>query len=207
MMSKIFLAKLAVVLFFSATTWAAATKIEDGKYNIDPMHTNVGFEVPHLVISSVEGKFKNFSGVLNLVSPLTKSSVEFEVDTTSIDTSVDKRDEHLKSADFFDVTKYPKMTFKSKKVTGNEKSFKLIGDLTIKDKTKEVTFVGSYKGSANDAYGNLKAAFVASAKISRKDFNLTWNKMVEAGPVVGDEITINLKVQAGKEKPAAAEKK
>ncbi len=183
---------------------AAPAKLEVGKYNIDPAHSTVGFEIPHLVISTVEGKFKTFSGTVNVASPFTKSTLEAEADINSIDTAVADRDTHLKSPDFFDAAKYPKMTFKSTSITGNEKSFKLIGDLTIKGTTKKVTFEGTYKGTAADAYGNTKAAFVATTKISRKEFGLTWSKVVEVGPVVGDEVTIELKIQAAKE--AAAKK-
>lgn len=189
-----------LALALSSTVNAAGpAKLEAAKYNIDPMHSSVGFEIPHLVISTVEGKFKTFSGVLVVDPKFTKSTLEAEVDIASIDTAVADRDNHLKSPDFFDVAKYPKMTFKSTSIAGSEKSFKLTGDLTIKGKTKKVTFDGSYKGSAADAYGNTKAAFTATTKIKRQDFDLTWSKLVEVGPVVGDEVTIQLKIQAAKE--------
>ena len=196
MRSTLLTSVLALTL---STTALASKKLEAGKYNVDGMHSSVGFEIPHLVISTVEGKFKNFTGVLNVAPKFSDSSLEAEVDIASIDTAVTDRDNHLKSPDFFDAAKYPKMTFKSTKISGNEKSFKLVGDLTIKGKTKQVTFNGSYKGTAVDPYGNTKAAFTASTKINRKDFDLTWSKVVEVGPVVGDEVTINLKIQGAKE--------
>ncbi len=189
----------ALLTLAVVTQTQAATPIAAGKYNLDPMHSKVGFEVAHLVISSVEGKFKNFSGVLTVDDKFEKSKVEAEIDISSVDTSVKDRDDHLKSPDFFDAAKYPKMTFKSTSISGTPESFKLTGDLTLKGKTQKVTFTGSYKGSAVDGYGNTKAAFNASAKISRKEFGLTWNKLVEVGPVVGDEITIDLKLQGAKE--------
>ena len=182
-----------------AATASATDKMEPGKYNIDPMHSKVGFEVPHLVISSVEGKFKTFSGVLNLDEKFEKSNLVAEVDISSVDTSVKDRDDHLKSPDFFDATAFPKMTFKSTSISGKREAFKLTGDLTLKGKTQKVVFDGTYKGTAKDAYGNIKAAFTATAKINRKDFGLTWNKAVEVGPVVGDMITLDLKIQATKE--------
>lgn len=92
------------------------------------------------------------------------------------------------------------MTFKSKKITGSEKNFKIVGDLTIKDVTKEVTFDGKYLGNVADAFGNTKAAFTATTKINRQQFNLKWGKLAEAGPVVGDEVTISLKIQGTKAK-------
>lgn len=187
---------ILVALTLAAT---AQAKTEAGKYNIDPMHSKVGFEVPHLVISSVEGKFKTFSGVLILDEKFEKSKLDAEVDISSVDTAVKDRDDHLKSPEFFDATAFPKMTFKSTAISGKPESFKLTGDLTLRGKTQKVVFDGTYKGTAKDAYGNTKAAFSATAKINRKDFGLTWNKAVEVGPVVGDIITIDLKIQAGKE--------
>ncbi len=178
---------------------ASASALAPGVYDIDPMHSSINFEIPHLVISSVEGKFKTFSGKVTSDGKFINSKVEAEADIASIDTSVTDRDNHLKSPDFFDAAKYPKMTFKTTSITGNEKSFKLIGDLTIKSTTKKVTFTGSYKGAVKDAYGNNKIAFVAEAKINRQDYGLTWSKAVEAGPVVGDEVTITLKIQAAQQ--------
>jgi polyisoprenoid-binding protein YceI len=178
---------------------AAATS-QAGKYNIDVMHSKVGFEIPHLVISSVEGKFTKYEGEIELGEKFTDSKVTAKIDTASIDTSVADRDTHLKSADFFDVAKYPSITFTSKKVTGTKDKFKVVGDLTIKDKTKEVTLEGKFLGLVKDAYGNDKAAFSASTKVNRQEFGLKWGKMVEAGPVVGDEVTITLKVQGAKAK-------
>lgn len=180
---------------------SAESKLEKGSYQIDPMHSKVGFEIAHLVISTVEGKFKVYSGSVEVAEKFEKSKVEAEADIGSIDTGVEKRDGHLKSADFFDAEKFPKMSFKSSEISGKPESFKMTGDLTIKGKTKKVTFDSKYLGSAVDGYGNLKAAFVAHTKISRKEFGLTWNQAVEVGPVVGDEVSIELKIQAGR--PAA----
>lgn len=193
---------LSLALTNTVTTAVAATKLEAGKYNIDPMHSSVGFEIPHLVISTVEGKFKAFSGVITVDENFEKSKLESEADISSIDTGVKDRDDHLKSPDFFDAAKFPKMTFKSTSIVGKSESFKLTGNLTIKGKTKKVTFDATYKGSALDAYGNTKAVFTASTKISRKEFGITWGKVIEVGPIVGDEVTIHLKIQAAKEAPA-----
>lgn len=190
---------LAALAADKAKPAASASALAPGVYDIDPMHSSINFEIPHLVISSVEGKFKTFSGKVTADAKFTNSKVEAEADIASIDTSVADRDNHLKSPDFFDAAKYPKMTFKSTSITGDEKSFKLNGDLTIKGKTKKVTFTGSYKGAVKDAYGNNKIAFVAETKINRQDYGLTWSKAVEAGPVVGDEVTITLKIQAAQQ--------
>lgn len=182
------------------TKVAAASTSQAGKYAIDPAHSKVGFEIPHLVISSVEGRFTKYEGEIDFAEKFTDSKVTAKIDTSSIDTSNDDRNKHLKSADFFDVAKYPNITFKSKKITGTPEKFTVVGDLTIKDKTKEVTLDGKFLGLVKDAYGNDKAAFTATTKINRQDYNLKWGKMVEAGPVVGDEVTITLKVQGAKAK-------
>jgi len=174
--------------------------VQPGLYNLDTAHSKVGFEIPHLVISTVEGRFTSFEGEINLAEKLADSKVNVTVNIDSIDTANADRDKHLKSADFFDAAQFAKMTFKSKKITGSFNKFKIIGDLTIKNKTKEVILDGQFLGTANDAYGNTKAAFNATAKINRQDFGLTWSKLVEVGPVVGNEVTINLKVQAARAK-------
>ena len=164
--------------------------IPAGKYNIDSMHSKVGFEVPHLVISSVEGKFNQFEGTINVDSKIEKSKVELNVDTASVDTGVTKRDDHLKSPDFFDSKKFPKMTFTSTKISQNEDEITLTGTLKIKDKSKEVTIVAKYLGEVKDGYGQQKIAFKGKTKINRKEFGLTWSQAVEAGPIVGDDIEI-----------------
>lgn len=180
----------------------AQMKYEPGEYKIDPAHSKVGFEIPHLVISSVEGRFTKFDGTFQLNQSFEKSSAKANVDVASIDTGVSQRDDHLRSADFFDVAKHPTMTFESTNVKGKPESFKLEGNLTLKGVTKKVTFDAKYLGSVKDAQGNQKAAFAATTKINRKDFGLTWSKMVEAGPVVGDEMTIELKLQGAKAEAA-----
>lgn len=187
------LASLIAGLLFAAQAFA---QVPAGKYDIDPMHSKVGFEIPHLVISSVEGKFNTFSGGMDLQDKFEKSKVEASIDVASIDTGVTDRDTHLKSPDFFDAAKFPKLSFKSTKIEGKPESFKLTGDLTIHGVTKKVTLDGKYLGTVKDAYGQQKVAFNATGKINRKDFGLTWGKAVEAGPVVGDEVTLSLKIQA-----------
>lgn len=169
-------------------------------YDIDPMHSKAGFEAPHLVISSVEGQIKAMSGKIDLNQNFAKSKFEATLDAKSIDTGVEQRDEHLRSADFFNVAEYPQIKFKSTKIVGNPKKFVLVGDLTIRGVTKKVTLDSKYLGSVVDGYGNQKIAFVGRTIITRKDFGLTWNSVVEAGPVVGDKITIDLNIQAAKAK-------
>jgi polyisoprenoid-binding protein YceI len=176
----------------------AESKYVAANYQVDPMHSKVGFEIPHLVISTVDGRFTKFDGGIDLAEKFDKSKVNVTVDMSSIDTGVQKRDDHLKSPDFFDVAKHPNMKFESTAISGTPEDFKLTGNLTIKGVTKKVTFDGKYLGAVKDGYGQDKTAFQAKTKINRKDFGLTWNKMLEVGPTVGDEVTIDLRIQAAK---------
>jgi polyisoprenoid-binding protein YceI len=175
----------------------AEAKYKAAVYNIDPAHSKVSFEVTHLVISTVEGNFKTFDGAIDLKDKFDKSSVKANVDVTSIDTGTTKRDDHLRSPDFFDATKFPKMTFESTEIKGTPEDFKLTGNLTMHGVTKKVTFEGKFGGQVNDGYGNDKVGFTAKTVIKRQDFGLKWNKAVEAGPVVGDDVTIILRAEAG----------
>ncbi len=183
-----------IALAISAT--ASAKTIPAGDYSIDGMHSKIGFEISHLVISSVEGTFQKYEGTIKVDKKANLSKAEVTIDVDSINTGVTKRDDHLKSADFFDVQKFPKMTFTSSdvKITGD--TLKIKGLLKIKDQSKEVTLAGKYLGEVKDGYGQNKIAFKASTKINRKDFGLTWSQAVEAGPVVGDQVEITLNIQA-----------
>ncbi len=190
----------------SIATWLSAAALsfsvhaapaKAGTYAIDQAHSTIGFDISHMVISSVDGRFKNFEGSITVADKFEKSNVKANVDVNSIDTGNGKRDEHLKSPDFFDVAKFSKMTFESTSIKGSPESFKMEGKLTLHGVTKPVTFDGKYMGAINDGMGNDKVAFTASAKINRKDFGLAWNKAIEAGPIVGDELTISIKIEAG----------
>lgn len=192
-MFKFVTASLVSLFCFSAI---AAKSIPAGTYTIDTAHSKIGFEVAHLVIASVEGRFVNFDGSINVDKQLDKSKVSLNIDTASINTDNAKRDDHLRSPDFFDTAKNPKITFVAKKITGKAENFKMTGDLTMKGVTKEVTLNSKFLGDVNDPFGNHKIAFVANGKINRKDFGLTWNNIAEAGPVVGDEITLSIKLEA-----------
>lgn len=196
----------ALTLVFASSAFASSASYKAGTYQLDPMHSKLGFEIPHLVISTVEGALTKSEGSVELNEKFEKSKVKASVEVNSINTGVEKRDEHLKSADFFDANKYPKMTFESASISGSPDAFKLIGDLTIKGKKKRVTFDAKYLGTVVDGFGNKKVAFSAKTKISRKDFGLTWNNVVEAGPVVGDEVTLDLRIQAGRPKAQEAKK-
>ncbi len=171
-------------------------------WNIDSDHSNVQFSVKHMMVANVKGSFGTVKGTVEIDDKdVAKSGVNVTIETGSINTGVAKRDEHLKSADFFDVTKYPAMTFVSKKVvkSGNDK-LKVTGDLTIHGITKEVVLdVAGLTAETKDPWGGLRRGASASAKINRKDFGLTWNKALETGGVVvGEEVLITLEVELTK---------
>lgn len=174
-------------------------------WNIDPEHSAVEFKVRHLMVSNVKGVFGKVAGVVTVDDKdLTKSSVSATIDTASIDTGVAKRDTHLKSADFLEVDKYPTMTFASTQIvkSGNAGGFKLIGDLTLHGVTRKVALdVEGPAPQIKDPMGNIRSGASATTKINRKDFGLTWNKVLEAGGVaVGDEVVINIEVELIKAK-------
>jgi len=172
----------------SASTWT-----------IDPEHSYVGFKVRHLMVSNVKGNFTTFNGTVDLDDKdVAKSKVAVNIDTTSIDTNVQKRDEHLRSADFLDVAKYPAMTFASKKIDQNGKDrLAITGDLTLHGVTREVVLdAEALSPESKDPWGNIRRGTTATTTINRKDFGLTWNAALETGGVVvGDEVAINLEIE------------
>jgi polyisoprenoid-binding protein YceI len=196
---------MVLVLLTSSVSLANTPKIEGGKYSLDAAHSKVGFDVSHLVIASVEGRFNGVTGEIEMGKKIEDTKITAKVDIKTVNTGNGDRDKHLMSPEFFDAEKFPEMTFVSKSISGKADALKIKGDLTMHGVTKAVTLDGKYSGVANDPFGNTKIAFQAKAKINRKDYGLTWSKMVEAGPVVGDEVMIELKVEAGKptEKKAA----
>ncbi|MDC0711071.1 YceI family protein [Stigmatella sp. ncwal1] len=170
-------------------------------WNIDPTHSGVHFTVRHMVISKVRGNFRKFTGTVSLdEQALDTSSVTATLETASIDTGVEQRDNHLRSPDFFDAAKFPTITFQSTKVEkGSGDGFRVTGKLTIRDITRDVVLEAEQLGIGKDPWGNTKAAFEAKTSIDRKDFGLTWNQALEAGGVlVGEKIEIGLEIQAVK---------
>lgn len=186
------------VILLTAVLFSQVALFAQAKWNVDVVHSSVKFTVEHLVISEVEGTFKTFNGTMTSTKPdFTGSTIDFTVDVKSISTDNEMRDTHLKSDDFFNAEKYPKMTFKStsfKKVSGNK--YILTGNLTLRDVTKSVKFNVTYGGTAKDGYGNTKAGFKASTVINRFDYGLKWNKLTEAGGMtVGKDVTIDLRLE------------
>ena len=185
---------LSTIVALSLPGLAAASS-----WTIDQDHSNVGFKVKHLMVSNVKGEFRNFNGTIDIDDKdVTRSKVVVNIETPSITTGVTKRDDHLKSPDFFDVAKFPVMTFVSKRVqkAGNDK-LKVYGDLTLHGVTKEVALdVEGPTKAYKDPWGNIKRGVSATARINRKDYGLTWNKAIESGGVVvGDDVAISLEVE------------
>lgn len=169
-----------------------------GHYKVDPAHTRASFVVPHFVVSEVEGRFNDIKGEFTLSEPFTNSQVSATIPVKSIDTAVKKRDDHLKSKDFFEVAKFPEMKLVSKSFSGTPENFKMVAALTIKDVTKDVTFDGKYTGSAKDPWGQQRSALQATAKINRKDFNINYDDKIDIGPAVGEEVVIRLRTEGVK---------
>lgn len=172
---------------------AIPTGLTQGTWNYDGSHSEVGFSVRHAGISKVRGNFDTVDATLEVGSSLEDSKVTATIKTASFNSNDENRDGHVRGEDFFDVEKYPEMTFESKRVEGAGETYKLIGDLTIRGITREVAFDTEFNGVAVDPFGATRAGFSGQTVISRKDFGLTWNAALEAGGVlVGDKVTINL---------------
>jgi len=167
-------------------------------WQIDASHSQIGFSVRHMMVSTVRGRFSTVSGTLNIDEANPANSwVEAEADTASISTNDANRDGHLRSADFFDAEKFPKVTFKSTSVAKDGDNYKVTGDLTMHGVTKPVTFTVEYSGVIKDPYGLQRAGFDAQAKINRKDFGLGWGGVLETGgAIVSDEVKIILEFEA-----------
>jgi len=167
-------------------------------YKIDPAHSEILFKVRHLMISNVTGSFKKFDGSLeNEAGDFSDAKISFEADIDSIETNSAQRDGHLKSDDFFNAEQFPKLTFVSTGITKeSDEEYKLQGDLTIRDVTKNITLDVTYNGTVVDPWGQTKAGFELTGKINRKEFGLKWHAATETGGIVaGDEVKLILNVQ------------
>lgn len=170
-----------------------------GKYELDASHTEVGFVAKHL-LTNTRGRFTEFTGTIEVGETPEASSVEVDIETASIQTNFEQREEHLKSPDFFEVETYPVMTFRSTGVrpTGGA-TFELDGDLTIRDITKSVTLIGEYLGTGVDPFGNTYLSAEARTTVEREDWGLTWNMAIETGGfLVGKKVDLVIDVEAHK---------
>jgi polyisoprenoid-binding protein YceI len=180
---------VSAVLFLALSSAFAADE-----YTIDAAHTQVGFSVKHMMITTVRGSFKEFSGkIFYDEKDVTKSTIEGVIKVASINTENEKRDEHLRSADFFDAVKYPDITFKSKKIVKRGTGYVAIGDLAMRGVTKELELPFTIIGKITDLRGNVRIGVEAKTKINRQDYGVSWNKVIDnGGLVVSDEVTLDL---------------
>ena len=177
-------------------------------WQIDPAHSHIHFSARHMMISTVRGRFENFSGTVDFDEDNPENStIHVEIDAASINTREEQRDNHLRSADFLHADRYPLLTFAGKRIELiDEDTARVTGDLTIRDVTREITLRVDYQGQARSPWGTTSAGFSASTKINRKDFNLTWNQALETGGVlVGEEIKIDIELEIVKQAEVEAE--
>jgi len=195
MRTKIFAAALLTVLVAAIPALAADT------YNFDKAHTRIGFTAQHLVISSVDGRFKDFDGVIVVDPDITKSSVKITIKTASVDTDNESRDNDLRNSEFLDVAKFPEMTFVSDKIEKRGDGYVAIGTFTLKGISKKIELPFTFAGPITDPWGMQRVAAKASTKINRQDYGVKYNQAMKDGSaLVGNEVTLNLTVEATKAK-------
>ena len=197
---------------FTAENFDADTKLskaeQAGEYNFDKAHSFIGFRIKHMGLIEVPGYFRDFTGVVNYdAQNVTNSTVNFTAKTTSVDTGVAPRDNHLRTKDFFEVETYPEMTFKSTKVEKKGKNFIVTGDLTMKGVTKQISLPFQMAGFSTDARGGIKMGVTAETVINRRDFGVNYGGNLPNGtPTLADQVTVTLQIEAAKKqapKPAA----
>ena len=171
------------------------------KWTIDPTHSEVGFKVKHMMFTNVKGLFNDYSADIDFNDDLKEANLQFEAKINSIFTNNADRDNHLKSADFFDAEQYPTLNFKSTNIQGNGSEYEITGDLTIKGITKPVTLNAEFSGLMTDPWGNTKVGLNLDGKINRKDFGLTYNAALETGGVlVGEDVKLKAEIQLVEQK-------
>jgi polyisoprenoid-binding protein YceI len=198
------MSRTGIFALATAAALAAASPAAAETWTIDPSHSGAYFSVKHMMVTNVRGEFGDLKGTVQYdPADLSGLKVEATIDAASIDTRNDKRDEHLRSADFFDTANHPAITFVSKKaVPAGDGKFRLVGDLTMRGVTKEVTLdVEGPTPPVTDPWGNVKVGATATTRINRKDYGVSWNKALDAGGfVLGDDVQVTLELQLAKKK-------
>ena len=192
-----------LLLFVFLMAGTGISGAEMARYNVDPDHSTIEFSVAHMVISKTTGRFTDYKGFVEMdPDGLKIKAIEAVINTASVNTMQEKRDGHLKNEDFFNVEKYPTMTYKMKYSRKEGDNIIAIGDFTMLGVTREVTLVGKFNGFVKDPYGNTRAGFTAEGKLNRKDFGMNWSKLLDSGGlVVGDDISIKLEIECIKANP------
>jgi polyisoprenoid-binding protein YceI len=187
-----------VLLLLGATVWfPLMVHAETARWNLDRDHSTIEFRVTHMVVSKTTGRFTDYAGFIDMDAEAgTVKAIEATIKTGSVNTNHEKRDAHLRNADFLDVEHYPTITFKMKNYKKTAEGYTAVGDLTLHGVTKEITLAGQYNGATKDPWGNTRAGFSAEGKLNRKDFGMVWNKTLDSGGlVVGDEVQIRLDIE------------
>ena len=185
------------------TVWPTLTLAETARWNVDLEHSTIEFRVTHMVVSKTTGHFTDYQGFIDMDTEAgTVKAIEATIKTASVNTKHEKRDAHLRNPDFFDVEKYPTMTYRLKTYKKTADGYEAVGELTLRGVTKGITLTGNFNGVAKDPWGNFRAGFNAEGKLNRKDFGMVWSKTLDGGGVVvGDEVLIKLDVECIKAKP------
>ena len=193
-----------LLLCISLMAGAGISGAEMARYDVDPDHSSIEFSVAHMVVSKTKGRFTDYKGFVEMdPEGLKIKAIEAMINTASVNTMHEKRDGHLKNEDFFNVEKYPTMTYKMKYSRKEGDNIIAIGDLTMLGVTREVTLTGKFNGLVKDPGGNTRAGFTAEGKLNRKDFGMNWSKLLDSGGmVVGDDITLKLEIECIKVNPA-----
>ena len=196
--------KIALTAVAALVLTAAPANVET--YSFDTAHTQISFVVRHLGVSNVRGKFNKFEGQIQLdTTDITKSSVRVTIDAASVDTDNERRDNHLRSEDFFEVARFPSITFVSKRIEKTADGMVAVGDLTIRDVTREVRIPFEVAGPLKSPNGQKRLGVEGRLVINRFDYGLKWNRMTEAVAVVDDQVRIELNVEATTPRPAVSE--
>lgn len=195
-MQKIVMAGLLLGFF------PLGVEAEMARWDIDPDHSVIEFRVAHMVISKTSGRFMDYRGFVDMdAEKKTFKSIEAIINTESINTNQDKRDAHLRNADFLDTKQFPTMTYKMKSYQKEGEGYKVVGNFTLRGVTKEITLAGTFNGVTKDPWGNMRAGFSADGTLNRKDFGMVWNKTLDSGGlVVGDDVQIHLDIECIKAK-------
>lgn len=195
--------RAALATFSLLTVWPTLAQAEPARWNVDPEHSTIEFRVVHMLVSKTTGHFTEYQGFIDMDAEAeTVKAIEAAIKTASVNTNHAKRDAHLRNADFFDVEKYPTMTYRMKQYQKTADGYQAVGELTLHGMTKDITLTGNFNGVAKDPRGNLRAGFNAEGKLNRKDFGMVWSKTLDGGGlVVGDEVLIKLDIECIKAKP------